>query len=348
MNEGASVNYARSISLLVLLSIFFCRNSKQITEPIHEYPRVIRSPGIVRINDSIRVHISTTGPRDMKETRQWWADCGRVVGTGDTVVYFAPPDTGTASIHLLIQGENNTIEDSVKICIYKQIIILKADDFRISASSAVSPNWLRFIEFIARKKIKASLGLIGNSLPDKNPQYFDFVKELEESRRFELWNHGYEHIIGAKDSEGRVYREFMNTSYEYQVIHLVQTQNLAKEKLGLTLHTFGAPGNAIDENTRLALECVPEIKVWFFGMDIPGKMNLIRRGEIEFPTHFPDFIRFTQAYDPVQPCQVYQIHPNSWDENRFLEFSKIIDFLISEKSSFLNPYEYYLASITDA
>jgi len=344
MNEGASVNHTRTISLLVFLAVSSCRNSRQLTEPVIENPRVIRSPGIVRMNDSTRVYIAATGPKDTKKTCQWSADCGRVVGTGDTVVYIAPPDTGTASIHVLIQDENSIFEDSVKIRIYKKIIILKADDFRISTSFAVTPKWLRFTQLITQKKIKASLGLVGNSLLNKNPQYFDFVKKLGESNRFELWNHGYEHIIGVKDSGGRIYYEFKNTSYEYQLIHLVQTQNLASEKLELTLHAFGAPGNAIDENTRMALERVPEIKVWFFGMDIPGKMNLIRCGEIEFPTHFPDFYRFLQAYDPMQPCQVYQIHPDTWDENRFQEFSKIIDFLISEKSTFLNPYEYYLAS----
>ncbi len=342
------MNTTRTIGFLVLLAVSSCRNSKQITEPILENPGVIRSPGIVRIDDSIRIYISTTGPRDTQETCQWSADHGRVIGKGDTVVYIAPPDTGTASIHLSIQGGNKHTEDSVKIRIYKQIIILKADDFYISGSSVVTPNWLRFIQFITQKKIKAGLGIKCNSLHNKNPQYYDFVKKLEGSHRFELWNHGYEHLIGAKDSEGRVYYEFKNTSFEYQMIHLLQAQKMAKDKLGLTLHTFGAPGNAIDENTRLALERVPDIKVWFFGMDIPGKMNLVRRGEIEFPTHFPDFSQFMQNYDPTRPVQVYQIHPDSWDENRFQEFSQIIDFLISEKSSFLNPYEYYLASITGA
>ena len=51
------------------------------------------------------------------------------------------------------------------------------------------------------------------------------------------------------NEDGEIYHEFWNSPYEYQKEHLLKTQTLFKEKLNITSHTFGAPGNAIDSNT---------------------------------------------------------------------------------------------------
>lgn len=39
---------------------------------------------------------------------------------------------------------------------------------------------------------------------------------------------------------------------------------------------------------------------------------------------------------------ILQLHPNNWDEKMFNDFTKMIDFLINEESTFIKPYEYYL------
>lgn len=343
MNERSIVKRICGFVIVVINLQLACRSSKLSIEPILEDSGMIGAPGIVRINDSTRVHLRLPGDSETVEDIWWSVSGGRISGTGETATFFAPPDTGTSVLRVVIRKSNTTIRDSARIRIFKQIVILKADDFTVSGSSGISPNWRRFIQIVFRNDIKAGLGLIGNSLVGDNSEYQELIREMDRSERFEFWNHGYEHVIGAIDSEGNVYYEFKNTPLEYQAEHLIRTQNLAKDKLGLTLHTFGAPGNAIDNNTAVALSNAPEIKVWLFGMEIGGKLSLKRLGEIEFPTLFPVYSRFVQEYDSTTDCQVYQIHPNSWDEQRFDEFSKIIDFLISREVFFFKPYEYYLA-----
>ncbi|MBN2200623.1 hypothetical protein JW777_01575 [bacterium] len=324
----------------ILLS---CRNSILPIEPVPEDMGMIHAPGIVRLHDSTLVWVALPGDSSSMEAVQWSVDRGRIVGNGYTALFLAPSDTGAATIRMSSRMATGIVRDSARIRIYKQIIILKADDFSLSTSTPVSPNWQRFVHFIIKKNIKAGLGLKGKSLFPDNKNYREYIKTLARSGHFEFWNHGYDHIVGAVSADGNKYDEFRNTPLGYQIEQLMRTQNLAKEKLGLTLHAFGAPGNAIDENTCAAMAMVPDLKIWFFGMETPGKLNLPRRGEIEFPVHCPDYVKFIQTYDSTRSCQVYQVHPDTWNDTRFEEFKKIIDFLLAHQVHFFNPYEYYKA-----
>ena len=148
-------------------------------------------------------------------------------------------------------------------------------------------------------------------------------------------------MLNGIDVNGEKFHEFWKTSYADQKKHLLKTQDLAKEKLGITLHTFGAPGNAMDDNTLKVIEECDDIMVLFFGSDNFSKLDLKRFSSIEYPTHNPDFQKFQLNYDAEKPYQVFQGHPNSWDEQRFTEFTKIIDFLVQNEVTFINPYEYY-------
>jgi peptidoglycan/xylan/chitin deacetylase (PgdA/CDA1 family) len=218
---------------------------------------------------------------------------------------------------------------------------LKADDFQFNQGSLISQEWLNFINLVKRKNIRASLGLIGRSLDNIDSHSLKQLKELICDYRLELWNHGYNHVIDQIDDNGNHYWEFKNTSLEQQKQHILLTQGLAKEKLGIVLHTFGAPGNAFDQNTQEALNLIDDIKIWFFGSDESTKLVLRRFAEIEFPTHNPDYNQFLSNYDETKEYLVLQIHPNSWDQNQLPEFEKIIDFLIKEKSTFLTSIEYF-------
>ena len=127
------------------------------------------------------------------------------------------------------------------------------------------------------------------------------------------------------------------------MIHLL----LSKEKLNITLKTFGAPGNAIDSTTILALQTFDEIKVWFFGLSGSANLVLGRSADMEYPTGKPNYNSFVQNYDPSKEYLVFQIHPNQWDEDQFDEFKKIISYLKDLQTTFILPYEYYNSVSTE-
>lgn len=223
-----------------------------------------------------------------------------------------------------------------------QTIILKADDIRYDAEHILPPRWQTFIDYIETHHIQAGLGLIGNSLEGDHPRYFTRLNELHNSSHFEIWHHGYDHVLKGTNKRGEIYHEFFNTSFDHQLEHLQKTQTLAKEKANITLRTFGAPGNGIDETTCDALSHLTDIKVWLYGDPDGHQFNLKRTINLEYPTHNPDFASFQEHYKSDLPCLVLQMHPNSWDDQRFEQFDKIMQFLLHQNTTFVLPYDYYL------
>ena len=192
------------------------------------------------------------------------------------------------------------------------------------------------------ENLKAGLGLIGNSLEGSNPAYIARIQDAYRSGHFEIWNHGYDHMLNVTSQPGQYIREFYGTSYAHQTEHLLKTQNLAKEKLGITLHAFGAPYDHSDQNTVRVIDETDDIRVWFFGDPVSSKCVLGRYADIEFPVHNPDYEKFLQDYDSEKEYLVFEIHPNSWDDPRFEQFEKIIDWLKAADVTFVTPYEYDL------
>ncbi|MCJ8013528.1 polysaccharide deacetylase family protein [Paenibacillus sp. KQZ6P-2] len=222
-----------------------------------------------------------------------------------------------------------------------QWIILKADDLIYDSVHTLPAGFNKFIEYISRKQIKASLGIIGRSLETDVTAYFDALQEIHSSGLFEIWNHGYQHLLRGRKVRGEMFDEFQNTSSEYQYDNMLKTQQLAKTKLGITLRTFGAPGNAIDDNTVKAIEQIDEIKVWLFGKP-SGKLVLYRYCDIEYPTLKPDYSKFVEHYTTQRDYLVLQVHPKEWSKEDFMEFEKIIDFLLTKDVAFITPYDFYL------
>ena len=221
----------------------------------------------------------------------------------------------------------------------KQFIILKADDLKFESTNTISPGWQKFINYIENMKIKASIGIIGNSLEKGDDKYISLIKSIHNRGNIEFWNHGYNHYTN-NDSINPIW-EFKNTSYKQQYENMLKTQELAKTKLKITLYTFGVPYNFIDENTLKTIENTDDIKVWLFGNPSSTKLVLRRYCNIEYPTHNPDYQKFLERYDSSKEYLVLQLHPNSWDDNRFNQFEQIINFLIKQKVTFITPFVYY-------
>jgi peptidoglycan/xylan/chitin deacetylase (PgdA/CDA1 family) len=221
-----------------------------------------------------------------------------------------------------------------------QVIVLKLDDVVAQRSPdglPVSARWQRVTEFLKKSNIKASYGIIGFSLEEDNEAYFNWIKDLHNGGLIEFWNHGYRN---RKATDRTV--EFEG-SFEEQKVALERTQKLAKEKLGIELKAFGPHWSGTNEGTAKALEGIPEITMWFYGPSSSSKFVFPRFLTLENPTHVPDFDKFKTAYEKVghdKKCLALQGHPKSWDDERWENFVKIIDYLKSKGCVFMTPSEY--------
>ncbi|MBC2600792.1 DUF2334 domain-containing protein [Puniceicoccus vermicola] len=222
------------------------------------------------------------------------------------------------------------------------IVVIKADDLVCHSNGTVfGSQWDRFFELAADEGIKVSAGIIGKSLQQGTPEYFDQIRALEESGQVEFWNHGYTHGRDSETGES----EFKGPDFETQLETLVRTQDLASEKLGFTLHSFGSPFNANDANTVEAIRATPEIMSWLYGSKdaelLPGQVALIRFIDIEQPVHHPNYEAFKSDYleKPDIPYYVLQVHPGGWDSERLDQFRQVVNFLQEQNAEFLTPSE---------
>lgn len=211
-------------------------------------------------------------------------------------------------------------------------VVLKVDDLSTGGGN-VPKNWKRITDFAKERKIKLSIGIITQSLETANPSYINYIKELHANGLFEFWFHGYDHKMW--DEGDKKLQEFKGTSYEHQKDHFVKSQTLAKEKLGFTFAVFGSPFNGFDANTSRVLQEDTDMKVFLYG-DLAdkssGKVILDRVGavNIENPLFVPSSEKFITGYAKTAKGRkffVAQGHPNQWDDARWAEFVKIVDFL---------------------
>lgn len=227
-------------------------------------------------------------------------------------------------------------------------IILKADDMRPGRSSTVSSGWQMFADDIVANDLKASVGLIGRALATANEPFIAFLKHLHASGHFELWNHGYDHLldgelkqqVNGEDVCVR-YDEFRNTCFDYQSRHLLATQEMARARLAITLTTFGAPGNQIDDVTTRAVDEAPDITVWLFGNRNSHKRVIPRLVDIEAPLGTPNFDVFVREYQQNRAHDVLalQCHPYDWTDVDMKELDRVIAFLRAQHASFVLPRE---------
>lgn len=222
----------------------------------------------------------------------------------------------------------------------EKYVVLKMDDVIAGSDGVViSERWQRVSDFFMERNMKAAFGIIGISLENDNPEYFKWIIQRANAGNIEFWNHGFLRRT-LNDSVGEFER-----SFEEQLHSLKMTDSLANVKLGIKLPAWGPHWSAVNEYTDLALSKMPQIKItfgfpqnqlFFKGVVIPYKISL------EYPTHNPDFEAFKANYLKKKDELDYfylQGHPMSWDDARWDNFVKIIEFLESENVRFVTPSE---------
>jgi len=332
------------VSILIINTLLLIQSCSSTTSPQHEmiYFHLMSNSKYVRVNSQITVYLQL----DCKSTEystKWSADNGNIETYKDSVIFYAGNSPDTTHIILQLTDESErTFSDTLSLFVYKQIVMLKADDMQYfeDEPAGISQTWLRFIDYVREKGLKANLGLIGNSLVKGNDDYLNFLKNVSQDSDFELWNHGYDHKLNGINADGEVYHEFWNTSFSQQREHLMLTNSLAKSLLGVELIAFGAPGNNIDEATTAAFNSLEEIDIWLFGLPGSNKTLFERTSEIEYPCPNPIYHNFLADYNPETERHVFQIHPNSWDNEDFTEFDTIIEYLKTQQVYFLTFSEY--------
>ena len=235
------------------------------------------------------------------------------------------------------------------------VIILKLDDLR-QTDGGVDGSWIRVTDFLRQRGIKASIGVICQTLAEATPAYADWIKSLRASGGIEFWFHGWDHA-SWKNEAGKTLSEFGGRGFAEQWSRFERSQALAKEKLGFEFATFGPPGGGSlhqDADTAAVMAKDPSMKVWLYPSPIDatgrklaaeGKVTVLDRVwavNLESKVGQADFAKFAEGYakNTDRLYFVLQGHPTHWAGARFDEFVKIIDFLVAQKAVFMTPSEY--------
>jgi peptidoglycan/xylan/chitin deacetylase (PgdA/CDA1 family) len=226
------------------------------------------------------------------------------------------------------------------------VVVLKVDDLATGGGN-VPRNWKRITDFAVERKIKLSVGIIAESLGTANPSYINYIKDLQKTGLIEFWFHGWNHK--QWEENGVKLQEFKGTTYEQQKASFVNSQALAKEKLGFGFTTFGSPFNGFDDATFKVFAEDPDMKVFLYANrgdqpKIPGKVILERVGgvNIEDPLFVPNADKFITGYLKNAKGRSYYViqgHPNQWNDERWAEFVRLVDYLQQNKIPIVTPTE---------
>ncbi|HAI13297.1 MAG TPA: polysaccharide deacetylase [Phycisphaerales bacterium] len=236
-------------------------------------------------------------------------------------------------------------------------IILKLDD--LSARGRMPhPRWQKMADYIDSKGVKCTMGMLCYDLDIARPDYIQWVKSRHQSGNWEFWFHGWDHK-SYKGDDGKTYNEFHNRTYEQQKKRLSDSQQLAYEKFGFYFTCFGPPGGSgtlsQDAVTHQIMIDDPHITTWLYPtpLDKLGEATN-KQGEIvildrvwgvgiEAAVGAANFEAFVRGYVKNVNKRDYftlQGHPAMWNDQRFEQFTKIIEFLIEQDANFVLPSEY--------
>ena len=233
------------------------------------------------------------------------------------------------------------------------LIVLKLDDFKLSHGK-VRRVWRELAELFRQKGVKAGYGVLAETLPEATPETVAWMKEQHDSGLIEFWFHGWDHASHRVD--GKLCSEFYGRSYEAQKQRFVDSEQLCQAQFGFSFATFGPPGGPTiswtDETYRVMAD-VPEMKVWLYAQPIDdagralaaaGKVTILDRvwgANLESAVGVPDYKAFVAGYaaNASRPYFVLQGHPEMWNEGRYGEFLKILEFLLSQHAEFVTPTE---------
>jgi hypothetical protein len=214
-------------------------------------------------------------------------------------------------------------------------LVLKADDFGPAFESIP----IRFVEAVDAARGVASLGIITGRLTHDSQQ-LEAYRTLHAAG-FELWFHGHRHRYRGPHAE------FMGELTQVQRAVFDHGLAVGRDVLGLEFHSFGAPGNGVDENTAAALRQEPRIKVWLLG--IPGLGVYVLGGAVSGEESegvardpleiYQDLEKRRLGESPPDAVPV-QVHPRDWSEESLDRFVELVGLVAAGGAwRFSGPYD---------
>lgn len=235
------------------------------------------------------------------------------------------------------------------------MIVIKADDLKLSQGGRIPPAWMRLLDILKARHLKAGFGIICNSLEGDSPHYIQWIKDAQATGLIEFWFHGYTHDVRTEN--GVECAEFVGRPYEDQKQRFDRSLKLFEDRTGVAFQTFGPPGGgragSFDETTVRVMADVPAMKIWLYPQPLDdagrrlqaaGKVAILDRVwqvNIEQPLFKPNAGAFITGYHkfPARDYFVIQGHPGKWTDEGFAEFEKILDFLVAQNAVFVTPAE---------
>lgn len=237
------------------------------------------------------------------------------------------------------------------------VVMLKLDDLvrqGNAPASTVSARWQRVTDFLEGEKIKASFGLLSESLEGDCPAYVAWIKQRVADGWIEIWHHGYYNkgLPEALKVKGRT-AEYVGGTAADQAVMFNKALALVKEKVGIGMVAFGPHSTPLDGATYAALEGIPQFRlVWFYGppKDVKTSKVVIQRlMELEKPLFVPNPEQLKENFEKKRatlPYVAIQGHPNQWDDERFENFKKAVLFLRDQGCRFITASEYLATQST--
>lgn len=210
-------------------------------------------------------------------------------------------------------------------------IVLKLDD--LTDAPYAREGFDRVAHLLAERKIPASFGLMTESCADNGHKadYYALIRRWATTGEIEIWHHGWDHARG----------EFKDASEAVQREHLQRGCAVVQEKLGITLHTFGAPFDEIDDSTITAMNATPQLNVWF-ARPVRAPTNAVllsNRSRLESRVGVIDYDGFVASFkkNAGKPYLVLTAHPPYWKDESFVAFSRVLAFCVQAGCRFVTP-----------
>ncbi|WP_028886326.1 hypothetical protein [Teredinibacter turnerae] len=198
-----------------------------------------------------------------------------------------------------------------------------------------------------RNRAKLAIGIQGRDLiddgsPEKNA-FFTYLADLAADSDIELWNNGWNGFRSGAQTE------YDGTPKKHQRESILDTNTLAKAKLGLEFKTFGAPYARNDKTTCDVIEQFSTMPIMLLPQECDDNgdyeirlTNKIGIGELQNEVDFGYFL--TQYFDTVHHTPDHIVidgDMSNWTSREVMEFEKILDFIVPVYGSD-TPYGHYL------
>ncbi len=207
-------------------------------------------------------------------------------------------------------------------------IVIKVDDL----GGPLNASTVRWIELADSYGAVVSLGIITSRLVERSDVNETYA--TLHARGFEAWFHGHSHDWSLPSAE------FSGVSLDAQVASFETGIELGRNRLGVDFHSFGAPGNAMDDNTGKAVVAFPQIVVWLFGdgaapgladndvLVLPRLMEFEESvGDVREPGFFSVSLNDLLDSTPTLEVLTLQVHPNRFNEEDHRRSRAIFDDL---------------------